>query len=139
MIKLLILLSLFNWKLESKAEKHLTKYYDKEVFIIENIKFNKGKLYNVDGSTDFVYIGTSKSKFEDFEFMVLFDESKTIKLVKVLVYRENYGGEFGSKRWLKQFIGLNKPKYMVDAISGATISVHSIKMSINNLIKELQL
>jgi len=106
MIKLLILLSLFNWKLESKAEKHLTKYYDKEVFIIENIKFNKGKLYNVDGSTDFVYIGTSKSKFEDFEFMVLFDESKTIKLVKVLVYRENYGGEIGSKRWLKQFIEL---------------------------------
>ena len=71
--------------------------------------------------------------------MVLFDESKTIKLVKVLVYRENYGGEIGSKRWLRQFIGLNKPKYMVDAISGATISVHSMKMSINNLIKELQL
>jgi hypothetical protein len=69
--------------------------------------------------------------------MVLFDETKTIKLVKVLVYRENYGGEIGSKRWLRQFIGLDKPKPFVSAISGATISVHSIKNSINTLLTKL--
>jgi uncharacterized protein with FMN-binding domain len=88
-------------------------------------------------NTDFVYIGKSRSRFDDFEFMVLFDEDKTIKLVKVLIYRENYGGEIASKRWLKQWIGINKPKYMVDAISGATISVNSLKMSVNNLLKQL--
>lgn len=139
MLKIFLLLSLFNWNLVGKAEKHLSKYYDTEVILSEGYPFNDGNIHRMLHTTDFVYIGKGRSKFEDFDFMVLFDESKTIKLVKVLVYRENYGGEIGSKRWLRQFIGLNKPKYMVDAISGATISVHSMKMSINNLIKELQL
>ena len=138
MIKLLILLSLFNSKLESKAEKHLGKYYDKEVFLIEQRDIANGKLYYIPNQTDIVYIGTSRSKFEDFEFMVLFDKDKTIKLVKVLVYRENYGGEIGSTRWLKQWIGVKEPKPFVDAISGATISVHSLKNSINTLIKEIR-
>jgi major membrane immunogen (membrane-anchored lipoprotein) len=69
--------------------------------------------------------------------MVLFDENKSIKLVRVLVYRENYGGEVGSRRWLKQWIGISKPKYMVDAISGATISVNSLKQSINTLLTKV--
>ena len=138
-LKVLLLLSLFNWNLIGKAEKHLSKYYETQVILSDGYPFNDGYIYRMLHSTDFVYIGKGRSKFEHFDFMVLFDESKTIKLVKVLVYRENYGGEIGSKRWLRQFIGLNKPKYMVDAISGATISVHSMKMSINNLIKELQL
>ena len=138
MIKLFILLSLFNSKLESKAEKYLGKYYDKEIFLIEQRDILNGKLYCIPNQTDIVYIGTSRSKFEDFEFMVLFDKDKTIKLVKVLVYRENYGGEIGSKRWLRQWIGVKEPKPFVDAISGATISVHSIKNSINTLIKEIR-
>jgi Na+-transporting NADH:ubiquinone oxidoreductase subunit NqrC len=54
-----------------------------------------------------------------------------------LIYRENYGGEIGSKRWLKQFIGMTEPKNYVDGISGATISVNSMKYSINKLIKSL--
>jgi len=138
MIKLLILLSLFTSKLESKAEKHLGKYYDKEIFLIEQGDILNGKLYYIPNQTDIVYIGTSRSKFEDFEFMVLFNKDKTIKLVKVLVYRENYGGEIGSRRWLRQWIGVKEPKPFVDAISGATISVHSLKNSINTLIKEIR-
>lgn len=138
MIKLLILLSLFNSKLESKAQKYLGKYYDKEIFLIEQRDIANGKLYYIPNQTDIVYIGTSRSKFEDFEFMVLFDKDKTIKLVKVLVYRENYGGEIGSTRWLRQWIGVKEPKPFVDAISGATISVHSLKNSINTLIKEIR-
>ena len=138
MIKLLILLSLFNSKLESKAQKYLGKYYDKEVFIVEQRDVTNGKLYYISNTSDILYIGKSPSRFEDFDFMVLFDKDKTIKLVKVLVYRENYGGEIGSTRWLKQWIGVKEPKPFVDAISGATISVHSLKNSINTLIKEIR-
>ena len=134
---ILLLFSFGNWNLESKAEKYLTKYYGQNTILIESIDFYDGKLYHVFDSTDFVYIGKSRSKFEHFDFMVLFDETKTIKLVKVLVYRESYGAEIGSKRWLRQFIGLDKPKPFVDAISGATISVHSIKNSINTLLTKL--
>ena len=138
MIKLLILLSLFNSKLESRAQKHLGKYYDKDVLLIEQRDISNGKIYYVPNTTDIVYIGKSPSRFEDFDFMVLFDKDKTIKLVRVLVYREDYGGEIGSKRWLRQFIGLDKPIPYVDGISGATISVHSLKNSINTLLKEIR-
>ena len=137
MIKLFILLSLFSTKLEYEAEKHLTKYYEHEVILSEGVPFDDGKIYRMLNNTDFVYIGKSRSKFEYFDFMVLFDDTKTIKLVKVLVYRENYGGEVGSRRWLRQWIGISKPKHMVDAISGATISVHSLKQSINRLLTKV--
>jgi len=137
MIKLFILLSLFNTKLESRAQKYLGNHYDKEVLLIEQRDISNGKLYYIPNTTDILYIGKSPSRFEDFDFMVLFDESKTIKLVKILVYRENYGGEIGGKRWLRQFIGWEEPKPFVDGISGATISVHSLKTSINTLLKEI--
>lgn len=135
---LIFLLTLFS-SIEDKAEKQLTKYYDYEVILSEGQPFYNGKIYEMLNNTDFVYIGKSRSKFEAFDFMVLFDNTKTIKLVKVLVYRENYGGEIGSKRWLRQWIGINKPKHMIDAISGATISVHSLKQSINTLLTKLVL
>ena len=137
MIKLFILLSLFNTKLESRAQKYLGKYYDKEVLLIEQRDISNGKLYYIPNTTDILYIGKSPSRFEDFDFMVLFDKDKTIKLVKILVYREDYGGEIGGKRWLRQFIGKSKPLPFVDGISGATISVNSLKYSINNLIKQI--
>jgi len=137
MIQLILLLSLFSTKLEYKAEKHLTKYYEHEVILSEGEPFYDGKMYRMLNNSDFVYIGKSRSKFEHFDYMVLFDESKSIKLVRVLIYRENYGGEVGSRRWLKQWIGISKPKHMVDAISGATISVHSLKQSINTLLTKI--
>ncbi len=50
----------------------------------------------------------------------------------MLSYRESHGFEICNKRWLKQFIGINiasefEYNNKVDAISGATISVNSIK------------
>ena len=137
MIKLFILLSLFNTKLESRAQKYLGKYYDKEIFLIEQRDILNGKLYYISNTSDILYIGKSPSRFEDFDFMVLFDKDKTIKLVKILVYREDYGGEIGSTRWLRQFIGLDKPINRVSAISGATISVNSLHYSVNKLLRKL--
>jgi Na+-translocating ferredoxin:NAD+ oxidoreductase RnfG subunit len=56
------------------------------------------------------------------------------------VYREEYGGEIGSSRWLRQFNGLSgtdrvSPKTNIDAISGATISVRSMTRSVDNLLQ----
>ena len=135
---LLIFILLFTSKLEQKAYKVLTKYYNKPTFIEQVDKtFKTGKLYEVIGSTDKVFIGYSPSKFENFDYMVILDKCNKIKLVKILVYRENYGAEIGSTRWLRQFIGMEKPKTFVSAISGATISVNSLKYSLNNLINQL--
>ena len=123
---------------EKRASKTLNKHYGEEIVLLKTkVEVPNGTLYEVTGKTDKVYIGYSPSKFDNFDFMVLLDNTNKVKLVKVLIYRENYGGEIGSKRWLKQFIGMTEPKSYVDAISGATISVNSMKYSINKLIKSL--
>ena len=128
----------FSSTLEKRTYKQLYKYYDEEVYIEQaDIQVPNGKLYNILGKEDRVYIGFSPSRFENFDFMVLLDKTNKVKLVRVLVYRENYGGEIGSKRWLKQFIGMTESKHFVDAISGATISVNSMKYSVNKLINSL--
>ena len=128
-----------NYKLEGKATKHLSRYYQGDVMIVENtIEGIDGTMYDILGTSDRLFIGYARSKFETFDYMVLFDSGYTIKLVRVLVYRENYGGEVGSKRWLSKWIGVNKPKPFVDAISGATISVNSLKWSINSLLSRVR-
>lgn len=135
---LILLLLTFSNNTEKRAHKTLFKFYGEEIVLLKTkINVPNGTLYEVAGKTDKVYIGYSPSKFDDFDFMVLLDCNNKVKLVSVLIYRENYGGEIGSKRWLKQFIGMTEPKNYVDAISGATISVNSMKYSINKLIKSL--
>ena len=121
--------------LQEKVDKHLYKFYD-EIVLLENKQvFLDGHIFNITGKTDRVYVGDSRSRFEAFTYMAIIDpDSNTIKHVKILIYRENYGGEIASKRWLRQFIGMSKPKHYVDAISGATISVNSLKVSLNKLI-----
>ena len=52
--------------------------------------------------------------------------------VEILNYRESHGFEICNKRWLKQFIRNNSNSEFefnskVDAISGATISVNSLR------------
>ena len=74
---------------------------------------------------------------------MLFDLNLKIKKVKVLIYRENYGGEISSKRWLSQFIESPEDDSFVygdniSAISGATISVKSITESINEVMVSLK-
>ena len=90
----------------------------------------------------YAFLGTAPSKTDTFEYLVLFDPDLIIKKVNVLVYREDYGGEIGSNRWLKQFIGIPKNTNLivgknVAAISGATISVYSMTNAINQLLIDL--
>jgi len=133
-----IFIVFFSSTLEKRTYKQLYKHYGEEVLIEQtDIKVPNGKIYNIVGKKDRVYIGYSPSKFENFDFMVLLDKDNEVKLVRILVYRENYGSEIGSKKWLKQFIGMTEPIPFVDGISGATISVNSLKYSLNNLINQL--
>ena len=53
----------------------------------------------------YAYLGTAPSQTKYFDYIVIFDDNLTIQSIKILVYREDYGGEIGSKRWLSQFIG----------------------------------
>lgn len=128
-----------NSSLEVKATKVLSKYYNEDVIMMDTFRRDlDGTLFYLSNSDDKAFIGHARSKYKTFDYLVLLDKDYTIKLVKILVYRENYGSEIGSKRWLaRNFIGVNKPKVFVDAISGATISVNSLKYSINKLLDEI--
>ncbi len=97
-----------------------------------------------DGSEHLGYLFVDKalSKTAEFDYLIVFDTELKIVHSKVLIYREEYGGEIGSKRWLKQFIGKtggDRVDYEsnIDGIAGATISVRSMTMAIDELLQTI--
>lgn len=70
------------------------------------------------------------SKLDYFDIGLIYGLDCKVKSMKILAYREDHGGEVGSKRWLKQFIGLGEDDPIslnedIQGISGATISCES--------------
>ncbi len=87
----------------------------------------------------YYFVDKAPSKTADFDYLVIFNPNLEIIHSKILIYREEYGGEIGSKRWLKQFIGLtgkDRVSYEtnIDGIAGATISVRSMTIAMDNLL-----
>lgn len=145
-------------KVAKKADKVIGKFYDIELFYKEMVpvseadnagtvsEFGQENLFKIMRAEEFLgygYIGNAPSKTATFDYLVLFDKDFIITKSKVLIYREEYGGEIGSKRWLRQFTGVTTTspelKYNVDIIpiSGATISVQSMTRSVNELLQSL--
>lgn len=72
---------------------------------------------------------------EYFDYFIMFDKNKNVIEVNIFNYQATYGYEITSKGWLKQFIGRGKVESFevgknIDAISGATISVHAITFDV---------
>jgi len=145
-------------KIAKKADKVIGKFYDTELFYKEMIpvseadnagtisEFGQENLFKIMRAEELLgygYIGNAPSKTATFDYLVLFDKDFIITKSKVLIYREDYGGEIGSKRWLRQFTGVTTTspelKYNVDIIpiSGATISVQSMTRAVNELLQSL--
>lgn len=111
------------------------------------LKFGENNFFKIESNNEFIaylYISQAASKTALFDYMVLLDSDLVVVKTKILIYREEYGGEIGSKRWLKQFIGKTQNddlKYGEDiiAISGATISVRSFTEAMNDLLKSLKI
>ena len=108
------------------------------------IKDNLFKISNGNSHVGYYYIGHGFGKTDYFDFIVIFDKNLIVSKVKVLIYREDHGGEVGSKRWLGQFIGKSKNDELaylknVSAISGATISVKSMTNEMNKLLKTIKI
>ncbi len=119
----------------SEIKKKLPSKFDDDNFF--KIEKNKKRL-------GYAYISKASSKTAQFDYLVLLDTNLIVLKTKVLIYREEYGGEIGSKRWLKQFEGKkggDELKYGDDimAISGATISVRSMTNAMNNLLQSLKI
>ena len=72
------------------------------------------------------------------------EKKAEILKIEILQYRENYGAEICSKKWLEKFINISTNNYVeynrsIDGISGATISVNSVKrdvFKVSNILKK---
>ena len=144
----------FAKRIQNKINKEIIKVFKKENFSLEesNIQLNNN-LYLLENSikeikiedklVGYLFLGKAPSKTDTFDYLVLFDPTFTIKKATVLVYREDYGGEIASKRWLGQFaqkqtsLGFTYGDN-ISAISGATISVQSMTASMNYVFASLR-
>ena len=136
-------------RLLKKATKLIEKTYAVDDIQLKHKEFQTnsvvGDFYKIIDSNQllgYAFIGAAPSKTDTFEYLVVFDSSLVIKKVNVLVYREDYGGEIGSNRWLRQFVGKARSTDLavgknIAAISGATISVYSMTNAVNQLLNEM--
>jgi len=142
-----------------KANKEISKFYEVENFSKEALIISKEdnkatpsdfkhdnffKVIKNDKFLGYAYIGNAPSKTATFDYLVLFDKDFIVTKSKVLIYREEYGGEIGSKRWLKQFIGKKEGDNVLHgqdiiAIAGATISTTSMTRAMNSLFESLKI
>jgi len=142
---------------QKKVTKEISKTFEVETFDLEGIKISKDvndllvrkiegeKLFKIVVKNELIgyaYVDKAPSKTDEFDYLILLDKDLIIVKTKVLIYREDYGGEIGSKRWLKQFNGKtskDKLKYQKDimAISGATISASSMTIAVNTFLQNL--
>ncbi len=114
-------------------------------------KFFKNQSNRETNSVTYIYIGRVNScraggcsisnnqatdlKSEYFDYFILFDNNKTVTMVKVFNYQATHGQEVTAKGWLKQFAGYDGSEKLevdknIDSISGATISVYAIVLDI---------
>ena len=105
-------------------------------------KFFRDKLYvwkiDSDSTNFYAVLDNVKGKSMPITFLVIFNDKQEVYHSLIIKYREAYGGEVAGKNWLDQFLSYTKDsKYKVgeniDAISGATISVHSVTKGIHKL------
>ena len=90
------------------------------------------------------YLGEAPSMKDIFDYVVLFNPDMDINKTKILIYREDYGRQVGSQRWLKQFIGMKAGEPLsygkdIDGISGATISAKSMTLAVGQVLESMKI
>lgn len=84
---------------------------------------------------------SSKGRYEEFDYAVLYDPERRIQGIDVLVYRSDHGHEIMNKGWLKQFYGTDgcglEYGKEIDAVSGATFSASSLTLDLGRWCKIL--
>ncbi len=146
-------------RLEEKFYKAIRGTYEVENFDVKEIEAsaeinkklpaktgneNLFQIFSEGNSIGYAYLGKAPSKKKEFDYVVMFDNDLIIKKSKVLIYRENYGQQIGTQRWLRQFIGMSpasEVKYgeNIAAIGGATISASSMARAVNKVLKTMQI
>lgn len=145
-------------QLQEKIDNAVKNTFEVDKFTLEQLPVDAGlngktpaemggeNLFNIlkEGkSLGYVYLGEAPSMKKVFDYVVLFNPDMSVKKSKILIYREDYGRQVGSQRWLKQFIGKKSGESLtygkdIDAISGATISAKSMTLAVSNVLLSMQ-
>lgn len=145
--------------IQKKVNKEIKSTFETEAFTLSEVMidpelanslasdFNNNNLFKIESENrllGYAYISKAFGKLDYFDYLVLLDKDLIVLKSKILVYREDYGGEIGSKRWLKQLIGKTKGDTLIYgknimAISGATISVQAMTNAMNDLFYSLKI
>ena len=101
-------------------------------------ELNTWVIIDSDSSTYYGILDNVKGKSMPITFLVIFNEKGNLHDSSIIKYREAYGGEVGNRSWLDQFKAFNDTSNYkigdeINAISGATISVHSVTKGIRKL------
>lgn len=80
---------------------------------------------------------------EYFDYFILFDRSGKILSLQIYSFEATHGQEITLKSWLNQFVGYNGKNTLtvgkeIDAISGATTSVHRLTDDVIDKTRKLQ-
>ena len=146
-------------KLQKKVDKVIKSTFEIETFTFNAFtistevdkelpsKFGADNFFEIKSSDKilgYAYVSKAPSKTAEYDYLVLINPELVVIATKVLIYREEYGGEIGSKRWLSQFTGKTKGDEFrygdnIDAIAGATISVRSMTNAMNDLMQSLKI
>ena len=141
----------FSDLVEKKVRKTIHKYLKLELYdyhavsSIPELGIKKDHIFKIsknEKSVGYFALNQSMGQYDNFDYLVLFDQNLEIITVKIITYREDYGFEICSKWWLSQFIGKKAGKNMkykenIDALSGATISAESITVSLKVLSENM--
>ena len=145
--------------LEKRVQKEIEKTFEIAEFSWQSVtvsntlnnqlpaKITADNFYSISNNKEllgYAFVDQAPSKTAKFDYLVVFDTNLIVINSKILIYREEYGGEIGSKRWLKQFLGKTggdrlDPRTNVDGISGATISVRSMTKAMDNLLQTIEI
>ena len=127
--------------------KSIAEIFNSSSFLVEELIDTEESFYAIkqeDIVLGYFVVAQAPSKFHQFDYYIIFNSDAQILKIEILQYRENYGSEICSKNWLASFINISTNTYSeynrrIDGISGATISVNSIKRDIfkvSNILKK---
>ena len=129
------------------VHKSIAKIFNSSSLLVEALIDAEESFYVIkqkDLVLGYFVVAEAPSKFHQFDYYIIFNSKVDILKIEILEYRENYGAEICSKKWLQKFINISTntyPEYnrSIDGISGATISVNSIKrdvFQVSNILKK---
>jgi len=136
----------YNKEYNTIIHKSITEIFNSSSLLVEEFIDTEESFHVIkqkDVVLGYFVVAQAPSKFHQFDYYIIFNSEAEILKIEILQYRENYGAEICSKNWLANFIKISTntyPEYnrRVDGISGATISVNSIKrdvFKVSNMLK----